>query len=59
MCDILLRLKGLLNSYTDEELRQLDLWVDNETTLQAFTVEDGSITLLTDLSKVKINEMEW
>ena len=57
--DVLLKLKRLLNSIEDNELKELDLWIDCEKGVQAIVLDDNAITLVTDTSKLKINNKEW
>ena len=54
-----LKLKRLLNSIPDSELDAMELWIDNEKLVELFALDDNAITLITDKSKVKINDMEW
>lgn len=49
------KLKDILNTYTDNELEELDLWIDSRTKVDSIWVEDYNINLITDEAKVKIN----
>lgn len=49
------KLKDILNTYTDNELEELDLWIDSRTKVDSIWVEDYNINLITDESKVKVN----
>lgn len=50
------KLKDILNTYTDDELEELDLWIDSRTKVDSIWVEDYIINLITDKAKVKIND---
>lgn len=50
------KLKDILNTYTDDELEELDLWIDSRTKVDSIWVEDYIINLMTDEAKVKIND---
>lgn len=52
---MLKKLKDILNSYTDNELEELDLWIDSRTKVDSIWVEDYNINLITDEAKVEIN----
>ena len=52
---MLKKLKDILNTYTDNELEELDLWIDSRTKVDSMWVEDYNINLITDEAKVEIN----
>lgn len=52
---MLKKLKDILNTYTDNELEELDLWIDSRTKVDSIWVEDYNINLITDEAKVEIN----
>ena len=52
---MLKKLKDILNPYTDNELEELDLWIDSRTKVDSIWVEDYNINLITDEAKVEIN----
>lgn len=52
---MLKKLKDILNTYTDNELEELDLWIDSRTKVDSILVEDYNINLITDEAKVEIN----
>ena len=52
---MLKRLKAVLNSYTDEELEKMDLWVNSTECAVAMLVDDNDIDLITNSSEIKIN----
>lgn len=45
---MLRRLKYLLNSYTDEQLKEMTLWIDCKDPIKMIAVEDEAITLITE-----------
>lgn len=49
------KLKDILNTYTDNELEELDLWIDSRTKVDSIWVEDYNIDLITDEAKVEVN----
>ena len=59
MDGILVKLKGILNVFSDEELKNYELWIDNDTGVELIAVDDNSIVLVTDKEKLKINNREW
>lgn len=52
---MLKKLKDILNTYTDNELEELDLWIDSRTKVDSIWVEDYNINLITDEAKIEIN----
>ena len=45
---MLKQLKEVLNSYTDEQLENMEMWVNSNDTVNKFVVDDnGSIDLIT------------
>lgn len=59
MIGVLLKLKRLLNSIQDSELIDMELWIDNDQTVDLITMDNDAITLITDKSKLKIDDKEW
>lgn len=52
---MLKQLKEVLNSYTDKELEDMELWVNSNDTVNKFVVDDnGSIDLITTEFNYKI-----
>lgn len=49
------KLKDILNTYTDNELEELVLWIDSRTKVDSIWVEDYNINLITDEAKVEVN----
>lgn len=52
---MLKRLKAILNSYTDEELEKMDLWVNSKECVVAMLIDDNDIDLITNSAEIKIN----
>lgn len=52
---MLRQLKYVLNSYTDDELKDMDLWVNSNETVKYILVEDDDIVLITEGIKLEIN----
>lgn len=59
MTGILLNLKRLLNTMQDYEIADMELWIDNESNVELIAMDNDAITLITDKTKLKINDMEW
>lgn len=59
MENILVKLKAILNVFSDEELKNYELQIDNDTGVELIAVDDNSIVLVTDKEKLKINNREW
>ena len=61
MCEynILKKLKYILNSYTDKELENIDLWIDNKNSIEVIAVDNNAITLVTSTELLKINDKRW
>ena len=52
---MLKRLKAVLNAYTDDELEEMDLWVNSTECAVAMLVDDNDIDLITNSAEIKIN----
>ena len=52
---MLKRLKAVLNSYADDELEKMDLWVNSTECAVAMLVDDNDIDLITNSAEIKIN----
>ena len=55
---MLVRLKHILDSYTDDELEEMELWIDSNDTIKSILVEDDDIVLITEDADLRINGME-
>lgn len=51
------KLKDILNTYTDEELNELELWIDSTYKIEQIIVDDYNIVLITNNAEVKINDL--
>lgn len=49
------KLKDILNTYTDEELKELDLWINSSNIVKQIIVNDYGIDLITNNAEVKVN----
>lgn len=49
------KLRDILNTYTDEELKELDLWVDSSYKIEQIIVDEFGINLITNNAEVKVN----
>lgn len=59
MENILVKLKAILNGLSDEELKEYDLWIDNDKGVEVIAVDGTSISLITEASMLKINDVMW
>ena len=53
---MLKKLKDILNTYTDEELKELDLWINSSHEVNQIIVDDYNIDLITNNAEVKVND---
>lgn len=51
------KLKDILNTYTDTELEDLDLWVNSDFKVESILVDEYSINLLSEDAEIKINNL--
>lgn len=49
------KLKDILNTYTDTELEDMDLWVNSDVKVDSVLVEDFCINLLSEDAEITIN----
>lgn len=52
---MLKKLKVILNSYTDEELEEMNLWINSDECAVAILADDSDIDLITNSAEIKIN----
>lgn len=52
---MLKKLKDILNTYTDEELEDIDLWINCGDLVNRILIENGYINLITDGAEIKVN----
>lgn len=50
------KLKDILNTYTDEELKELDLWINSSYKVKQIIVDEYTIYLITEPDEVNVNE---
>ena len=53
---MLKKLKAILNSYSDEELEEMNLWINSTECAVAMLVDDSDIDLITNSTEIKIND---
>lgn len=53
---MLIRLKYLLNSYSDEKLDEMQLWVNSSDEISNILVDEWSIDLITEDATIEVNE---
>ena len=51
---MLRELKAILNSYTDEELERISLWVNSNDEVKRIIVQGSTLDLITDEAEIKI-----
>ena len=51
------KLRDILNTYTKEELEEMDLWIDSHLKIESIIVEEYNINLISDEAKVIINNV--
>lgn len=52
---MLKKIKAILNSYTDKELEEMNLWINSTECVVAMLVDDNDIDLITNSAEIKIN----
>lgn len=52
---MLKKLKDILNTYTDEELEDMTLWINDTSELKYILFDDDSISLITNGTEIKVN----
>lgn len=50
------KLRDILNTYSDFELEEMDLWINSNDLVDKIIVEENSIDLLTHDMRIKIEE---
>lgn len=50
------KLKDILNTYSDEELEEMDLWINSFDELANIIVSETDIDLITKDAEIKIND---
>lgn len=52
---MLRKLKALLNAYTDEELKNMDLWVNSKECVVSLLIDEFDIDLITNSTEIAVN----
>lgn len=52
---MLTKLKRILNTYTEEELNNIDLWINSDDRIEQILISDFSIDLITNRAEVLID----
>lgn len=50
------KLKDILNTYSDEELEEMILWINSSEEISNIIVNETDIDLITDDAEIKIND---
>ena len=50
------KLKDILNTYTDSELEDMDLWINSDLRVGNIIIDVNSIDLITINAEIKIND---
>lgn len=53
---MLKKLKDILNTYTDEELKDMELWINSNGKVENIIVDDYSINLIEEHLRVDLKE---
>lgn len=48
------KLRDILNTYTEEELKELDLWINSSVEVEQIIIDGWGIDLITKDMKVKV-----
>lgn len=59
MTDVLIKLKAILNGLSNEELKNYELWINNDSTIELIAVDENAISLITDKEMLEINGKDW
>lgn len=59
MDNVLIELKRILNTYSNKELKEKDLWIDCSRGIEVIAIDSNAITLITDKGLLKINGKDW
>lgn len=53
---MLKKLKDILNTYSDEELKDMELWVNSNGTVENIIIDDYSINLIENDLRIELKE---
>ena len=56
--NVLNKLRDILNTYTEEELKEMELWVNSSWEIDKFIIDDHSIDLVTDEMRINLEVEE-
>ena len=48
-------LKGILNTYSDSELEDMDMWVNCDSEVSYILIDEDNINLITKNAKIKVD----
>ena len=51
------KLKDILNTYTDEELEDMILWINSSDALSNIIIDETNIDLISSSAEIKINDL--
>ena len=51
------KLRDILNTYTEEELEELDLWINSSVEVEQIIIDGYSIDLITKDTKVNVEHL--
>lgn len=51
------KLKDILNTYSDVELEDIDLWVNSSLKIESIIIEEYNINLISDEARIVINDV--
>ena len=52
---MIIKLRNILNTYTDEELKDMNLWINSNNIVDRILIDEISINLITDDTEIKLN----
>lgn len=58
MNNVLKNLKVILSGFTEEELQNYDLWINDEEGVGVIVIEENSISLITNSKELKIDDRD-
>lgn len=56
---MLKKLKDILNTYTDEELNHMELWINSRGKIEEIIIDDYSINLIEENLRTYLEEDKW
>ena len=52
---MIIKLRDILNAYTDEELKDMDLWINSGNVVDSILIDENSINLITTDTEIKLD----